>query len=144
METLAQTKFVVFDKTGTMTEGVFEVSKISAEQIEEAKLIEYAALVESYSSHPISKSLQKAYGKELDTSRVANVEEISGNGVTALVDGIAVAAGNEKLMDRLGIQVKDVQETGTIVHMAINGAYYLVKTYKKASVVLEIQDLMPL
>ena len=123
LETLAQTKFVVFDKTGTMTEGVFEVSKISAEQIEEAKLIEYAALVESYSSHPISKSLQKAYGKELDTSRVANVEEISGNGVTALVDGIAVAAGNEKLMDRLGIQVKDVQETGTIVHMAINGAY---------------------
>ena len=123
LETLAQTKYVVFDKTGTMTEGVFEVSKISAEQIEEAKMIEYAALVESYSSHPISKSLQKAYGKELDTSRVANVEEISGNGVTALVDGIAVAAGNEKLMDRLGIQVKDVQETGTVVHMAINGAY---------------------
>ena len=123
LETLAQTKYVVFDKTGTMTEGVFEVSKISAEQIEEAKLIEYAALVESYSSHPISKSLQKAYGKELDTSRVANVEEISGNGVTALVDGIAVAAGNEKLMNRLGIQVKDVQETGTVVHMAINGAY---------------------
>lgn len=123
LETLAQTKYVVFDKTGTMTEGVFEVSKISAEQIEEDKMIEYAALVESYSSHPISKSLQKAYGKELDTSRVANVEEISGNGVTALVDGIAVAAGNEKLMDRLGIQVKDVQETGTVVHMAINGAY---------------------
>lgn len=123
LETLAQTKYVVFDKTGTMTEGVFEVSKISAEQIEESKLIEYAALVESYSSHPISKSLQKAYGKELDISRVANVEEISGNGVTALIDGIAVAAGNEKLMDRLGIQVKDVQETGTVVHMAINGAY---------------------
>lgn len=123
LETLAQTKYVVFDKTGTMTEGVFEVSKISAEQIEESKLIEYAALVESYSSHPISKSLQKAYGKELDISRVASVEEISGNGVTALVDGIVVAAGNEKLMDRLGIQVKDVQETGTVVHMAINGAY---------------------
>lgn len=123
LETLAQTKYVVFDKTGTMTEGVFEVSKISAEQIEESKLIEYAALVESYSSHPISKSLQKAYGKELDISRVANVEEISGNGVTALIDSIAVAAGNEKLMDRLGIQVKDVQETGTVVHMAINGAY---------------------
>ena len=123
LETLSQTKYVVFDKTGTMTEGVFEVSKISAEQIEEAKLIEYAALVESYSSHPISKSLQKAYGKELDTSRVANVEEISGNGVTALVDGIAIAAGNEKLMDRLGIQPKGVQETGTVVHMAINGAY---------------------
>lgn len=123
LETLAQTKYVVFDKTGTMTEGVFEVSKISAEQIEEAKMIEYAALVESYSSHPISKSLQKAYGKEIDTSRVANVEEISGNGVTALIDSIAVAAGNEKLMDRLGIQVKDVQETGTVVHMAINGAY---------------------
>ncbi len=123
LETLAQTKYVVFDKTGTMTEGVFEVSKISAEQIEESKLIEYAALVESYSSHPISKSLQKAYGKEVDTNRVANVEEISGNGVTALVDGIAVAAGNEKLMDRLGILAKDVQETGTVVHIAINGAY---------------------
>ena len=123
LETLAQTKYVVFDKTGTMTEGVFEVSKISAEQIEESKLIEYAALVESYSSHPISKSLQKAYGKEVDTNRVANVEEISGNGVTALVDGIAVAAGNEKLIDRLGILAKDVQETGTVVHIAINGAY---------------------
>lgn len=123
LETLAQTKYVVFDKTGTMTEGVFEVSKICAEQIEETKLVEYAALVESYSSHPISKSLQKAYGREIDTSRVANVEEISGNGVTALVDGISVAAGNEKLMGRLGIQSKDEQETETIVHMAVDGVY---------------------
>lgn len=123
LETLAQTKYVVFDKTGTMTEGVFEVSKICAEQLEETKLVEYAALAESYSSHPISKSLQKAYGREIDTSRVANVEEISGNGVTALVDGISVAAGNKKLMDRLDIRSKDVQETGTIVHMAVDGVY---------------------
>lgn len=123
LETFAQTKYVVFDKTGTMTQGVFEVSKIVSEQMEEAKLIEYAALVESYSTHPISKSLQKAYGKERDTSRVSNVEEISGNGVTALVDGVSVAAGNEKLMKRLGIMARDVQDSGTVVHMAVDGAY---------------------
>lgn len=123
LETLSQTKYVVFDKTGTMTQGVFEVSKISSEQMEEAKLLEYAALVESYSSHPISKSLQKAYGKEPDTSRVTNVEEISGNGVTALVDGIPVAAGNTKLMDRLGIEAREIEETGTVVHMAVDGVY---------------------
>lgn len=123
LETLSQTKYVVFDKTGTMTQGVFEVSKISSEQMEEAKLLEYAALVESYSSHPISKSLQKAYGKETDTSRVTNVEEISGNGVTALVDGISVAAGNTKLMDRLGIEAREIEETGTVVHMAVDGVY---------------------
>lgn len=123
LETFAQTKYVVFDKTGTMTQGVFEVSKIVPEKMEEAKLIEYAALVESYSTHPISKSLQKAYGKERDTSRVSNVEEISGNGVTAVVDGVSVAAGNEKLMDRLGIKAKDVCESGTVVHMAVNGEY---------------------
>ena len=123
LETLSQTKYVVFDKTGTMTQGVFEVSKIASEQMEEAKLLEYAALVESYSSHPISKSLQKAYGKEPDTSRVTNVEEISGNGVTALVDGIPVAAGNTKLMDRLGIEAREIEETGTVVHMAVDGVY---------------------
>lgn len=123
LETLSQTKYVVFDKTGTMTQGVFEVSKIASEQMEEAKLLEYAALVESYSSHPISKSLQKAYGKEPDTSRVTNIEEISGNGVTALVDGIPVAAGNTKLMDRLGIEAREIEETGTVVHMAVDGVY---------------------
>lgn len=123
LETFAQTKYVVFDKTGTMTQGVFEVSKIVSEQMEEAKLIEYAALVESYSTHPISKSLQKAYGKERDISRVSNVEEISGNGVTAFIDGVQVAAGNEKLMDRLGVKAKDVQATGTVVHMAVDGVY---------------------
>ena len=123
LETLSQTKYVVFDKTGTMTQGVFEVSKIASEQMEEAKLLEYAALVESYSSHPISKSLQKAYGKEPDTSRVTNIEEISGNGVTALVDGISVAAGNTKLMDRLGIEAREIEETGTVVHMAVDGVY---------------------
>lgn len=123
LETLSQTKYVVFDKTGTMTQGVFEVSKIVSEQMEEAKLLEYAALVESYSTHPISKSLQKAYGKEPDTSRVTNVEEISGNGVTAFVDGKQVAAGNTKLMDRLGITAKEIEETGTVVHMAVDGVY---------------------
>lgn len=123
LETFAKTKYVVFDKTGTLTQGVFEVSKIVSEQMEEAKLIEYAALAESYSTHPISKSLQKAYGKERDTSRVANVEEISGNGVTAMVDGILVAAGNEKLMDRVGVKARDVQESGTVVHMAVDGTY---------------------
>ena len=123
LETLSKTKYVVFDKTGTMTQGVFEVSKIVSEQLGEEKLIEYAALVESYSSHPISKSLQKAYGKEPDKNRVTNVEEISGNGVTACVDGVQVAAGNKKLMDRLGIVAKDIEETGTVVHMAVDGIY---------------------
>lgn len=123
LETFAQTRYVVFDKTGTLTQGVFEVSKVVSEQMEEYKLLEYAALVESYSTHPISKSLQKAYGKERDTSCVTNVEEISGNGVTALVDGMAVAAGNEKFMDRLGIKARVVQESGTVVHMAVNGSY---------------------
>ncbi len=123
LETFAQTKYVVFDKTGTMTQGVFEVTRIMPEQMEEAKLLEYAALVESYSTHPISKSLQKAYGKEVDSGRVSDVEEISGNGVTALVDGIKVAAGNDKLMERLNIQIKVVSGSGTVVHMAIDGSY---------------------
>lgn len=123
LETFAQTKYVVFDKTGTLTQGVFEVSKIVSEQIEEKKLIEYAALAESYSNHPISKSLKKAYGKECDTSRVTDIEEISGNGVTALIDGRAVAVGNERLMDRLGIKTKEVCESGTVVHMAVDESY---------------------
>ena len=123
LETLAQTKYVVFDKTGTMTQGVFEVSGVHHNEMEEAKLLEYAALAESASSHPISKSLQKAYGKAIDRSRVTDIEEISGNGVTAKVDGIPVAAGNAKLMERLGIPYKECHHVGTVVHMAVNGAY---------------------
>lgn len=123
LETLAQTKYVVFDKTGTMTQGVFEVSGVHHNEMEEARLLEYAALAESASSHPISKSLQKAYGKAIDRSRVTDIEEISGNGVTAKVDGIPVAAGNAKLMERLGIAYKECHHVGTVVHMAVNGAY---------------------
>lgn len=123
LETLAQTRYVVFDKTGTMTQGVFEVSGVHHNEMEEAKLLEYAALAESASSHPISKSLQKAYGKAIDRSRVTDIEEISGNGVTAKVDGIPVAAGNAKLMERLGIPYKECHHVGTVVHMAVNGAY---------------------
>ena len=123
LETLAQTKYVVFDKTGTMTQGVFEVSGVHHNEMEEARLLEYAALAESASSHPISKSLQKAYGKAIDRSRVTDIEEISGNGVTAKVDGIPVAAGNAKLMKRLGIPYKECHHVGTVVHMAVNGTY---------------------
>ena len=123
LETLAQTRYVVFDKTGTMTQGVFEVSGVHHNEMEEARLLEYAALAESASSHPISKSLQKAYGKAIDRSRVTDIEEISGNGVTAKVDGIPVAAGNAKLMERLGIAYKECHHVGTVVHMAVNGAY---------------------
>ncbi|MDE7131196.1 MAG: cadmium-translocating P-type ATPase [Lachnospiraceae bacterium] len=123
LEILSQTKYVVFDKTGTMTKGVFEVNGIHHSTIENEKLIEYAALAESASSHPISKSLQRAYGKEIDRSRVADIQEISGNGVTAKVDGMEVAAGNDKLMKRLNIPYQDCHKTGTIIHMAINGEY---------------------
>ena len=123
LETLAQTRYVVFDKTGTMTQGVFEVSGVHHNEMEEARLLEYAALAESASSHPISKSLQKAYGKAIDRSRVTDIEEISGNGVIAKVDGIPVAAGNAKLMERLGIPYKECHHVGTVVHMAVNGAY---------------------
>ena len=123
LETLSQTKYVVFDKTGTMTQGVFEVAGVHHNSIEEDKLLEYAALAESYSSHPISKSLQKAYGKVIDQSRVSDVEEISGNGVTAKVDGVSVAAGNAKLMKRMGVEYKDCHSVGTVVHMAIDGVY---------------------
>lgn len=123
LETLSQTKYVVFDKTGTMTQGVFEVSGVHHNEVEEAKLLEYAALAECSSSHPISKSLQKAYGKEIDRSRVTDIEEISGNGVTAKVDGVSVAAGNEKLMEKLGIEFVACSHVGTVVHMAVDGKY---------------------
>ena len=123
LETLSQTKIVVFDKTGTLTQGVFEVSGIHHNEMENARLLEYAALAESASSHPISKSLQKAYGKELDRSRVSDIQEISGNGVIAKVDGIEVAAGNDKLMDRLGIAYIPCHSIGTIIHMAVDGQY---------------------
>lgn len=123
LETLAQTKYVVFDKTGTMTQGVFEVSGIHHTPMPEEKLLEYAALAECSSSHPISKSLQKAYGKSIDRNRVTDIEEISGNGVVARVDGVSVAAGNTKLMDRLGITYQDCHHVGTVVHMAVDGKY---------------------
>ena len=123
LETLAQTKYVVFDKTGTMTQGVFEVSGIHHNEVPDEKLLEYAALAECSSSHPISKSLQKAYGKPIDRNRVTDIEEISGNGVIAKVDGISVAAGNTKLMNRLGIAYQDCHHVGTVVHMAIDGKY---------------------
>ena len=123
LETLAQTKYVVFDKTGTMTQGVFEVSGIHHNEMPDEKLLEYAALAECSSSHPISKILQKAYGKPIDRNRVTDIEEISGNGVIAKVDGISVAAGNTKLMNRLGIAYQDCHHVGTVVHMAIDGKY---------------------
>ena len=123
METLAQTKYVVFDKTGTLTKGVFEVNAVHHNEMAREKLLEYAALAESASSHPISKSLQRAYGRELDRSRVKDIMEISGNGVTALVDGIPVAAGNDKLMKKLGIEPIDCHHVGTIIHMAVDGKY---------------------
>ena len=123
LETLSQTKIVVFDKTGTMTKGVFEVSGIHHNEMEDAKLLEYAAYAECSSSHPISKSLQKAYGKPIDRSRVTDIEEIGGNGVIAKVDGVSVASGNAKLMNRLGIAYKECHHVGTVVHMAVDGKY---------------------
>ncbi len=123
LETLSQTKYVVFDKTGTMTRGVFEVSGIHHNEMEDSKLLEYAALAECSSSHPISKSLQKAYNKPIDRNRVTDIEEISGHGVVAKVDGITVAAGNEKLMEKLGISYVSCSHIGTVVHMAVDGKY---------------------
>ncbi|MEZ3426920.1 MAG: cadmium-translocating P-type ATPase [Lachnospiraceae bacterium] len=123
LEILSQTKYVVFDKTGTMTKGVFEVNGIHHSTIGNEKLLEYAAFAESASSHPISKSLQRAYGREIDRTRVSDIQEISGNGVTAKVDGMEVAAGNDKLMKHLNIPYQDCHQTGTIIHMAINGKY---------------------
>ena len=123
LETLSRTKCVVFDKTGTLTQGVFEVNEVHHNEMDREQLLEYAALAESASSHPISRSLQRAYGKEIDRSRVTDVREISGNGVTAKVDGIEVAAGNSKLMDKLGVKWIDCHQAGTIVHMAVGGTY---------------------
>lgn len=123
LETLSKVRTVVFDKTGTLTQGVFEVNGIHHSSMEDEKLIEYAALAECASTHPISKSLQKAYGKEPDRSRVSDIREISGNGVTAKVDGIDIAAGNDKLMKSLGISCKECHSTGTIIHMAVGGQY---------------------
>ena len=123
LETLSETKYVVFDKTGTMTQGVFEVSGVHHSSMDTEKLLEYAALAECHSSHPISKSLKKAYGKPLDPSRVTDVEEISGNGVIAKVDGVSVAAGNSKLMEKLGVDCMECHSVGTVVHMAVNGKY---------------------
>ena len=141
LEILSQTKYVVFDKTGTMTKGVFEVNGIHHSTIDNEKLLEYAALAESASSHPISKSLQRAYGKEIDRTRVADIQEISGNGVTAKVDGMEVAAGNDKLMKHLNIPYQDCHQTGTIIHMAIKGKYAghivisdIIKPHSKAAI----------
>ena len=141
LETLSQTRIVVFDKTGTLTQGVFEVNGIHHSHLENEQLVEYAALAESASSHPISKSLQRAYGKEIDRSRVSDIQEISGNGVTAVVDGHTVAAGNDKLMDRLGVAYIPCRSVGTIIHMAIDGKYAghivisdVVKPHAKAAV----------
>ena len=141
LEILSQTKYVVFDKTGTMTKGVFEVNGIHHSTIENEKLLEYAALAESASSHPISKSLRRAYGKEINRSRVSDIQEISGNGVTAKVDGMEVAAGNDKLMKHLNIPYQDCHQTGTIIHMAISGKYAghivisdIIKPHSKAAI----------
>jgi Cd2+/Zn2+-exporting ATPase len=123
LETLSKTKIVVFDKTGTLTQGVFEVNAIHHNQMEEEKLLEYAALAESASSHPISKSLQRAYGREIDRSRVRDIQEISGNGVIATVDDVVVAAGNDKLMKRLQVEYKECHSAGTIIHLAVDGTY---------------------
>ena len=123
LETLSQVKTVVFDKTGTLTKGVFEVTAVHHSDMDERKLLEYAALAECASSHPISKSLQKAYGKAIDRSRVTDIQELSGHGVTACVDGHTVAAGNRKLMERLGIPYHDCHSVGTIIHMAVDGQY---------------------
>ena len=123
LETLAQTKYVVFDKTGTLTKGVFEVVGVHHNTMEEEKILEYAALAESFSSHPISLSLKKAYGKEINQSRVTDVEEISGNGVLAKVDGISVAVGNAKLMKKIGVSFIECHQAGTVIHVAIDGIY---------------------
>ena len=123
METLSKTKYVVFDKTGTLTKGVFEVTAIHHNEMDEKKLLEYAALAECASSHPISKSLLKAYGQEIERNRVTDIQEISGHGVVAKVDGHEVAAGNSKLMKQLGVEYKDCHEVGTIIHIAVDKKY---------------------
>ena len=123
LETLSEVKYVVFDKTGTLTKGVFEVSGVHHNHMEEAKILEYAALAESFSTHPISRSLKAAYGKEIDQNRVTDVEEISGNGIIAKVDGVSVAVGNTKLMKRIGVEAVDCHQVGTVIHVAVNGVY---------------------
>ncbi len=141
METLSQAKYVVFDKTGTLTQGVFEVSAVHHNKMDEKKLLEYAALAECASSHPISKSIRKAYGKEIDRNRVTKIQEISGHGILAKVDGQEVAAGNSKLMERLHVKYRDCHKIGTIIHMAVDGEYAghivisdLVKPHAKEAV----------
>lgn len=141
METLSQAKYVVFDKTGTLTQGVFEVTAIHHNEMEEKHLLEYAALAECASSHPISKSIQKAYGKEIDRSRVTDIQEISGHGIVANVDGREVAAGNSRLMQKFGVEHKDCHDAGTIIHVAIDGNYEghivisdVVKAHSKAAI----------
>lgn len=141
METLSQAKYVVFDKTGTLTQGVFEVSGVHHNEMENKKLLEYAALAECASSHPISKSLQRAYGKEIDRSRVSDIQEISGHGIIAKVDGREVAAGNSKLMKKLNVKYQDCHKVGTIIHVAIDGKYEghivisdIVKEYAKEAI----------
>ena len=144
LEALAQTKYVVFDKTGTMTQGVFEVSGIHHNTIPKEKLLEYAALAECSSSHPISKSLQKAYGKPVDRNRVTEIEEISGHGVIAKIDGILVAVGNAKLMESLKVEYQGCHETGTIVHVAVDGKYaghILISDLLKPTAKEAIRDL---
>ena len=123
LETLSETKYVVFDKTGTLTKGVFEVAGVHHNTMEQSKILEYAALTESFSSHPIIRSLKTAYGKEINQNRVTDVEEISGNGVTAKVDGTPVAVGNVKLMKRIGVEAVECHQVGTVIHVAIDGAY---------------------
>ena len=123
LETLSETKYVVFDKTGTLTKGVFEVAGVHHNTMEQSKILEYAALAESFSSHPISRSLKTAYGKEINQNRVTDVEEISGNGITAKVDGTSVAVGNAKLMKRIGVEPVECHQVGTVIHVAIDGAY---------------------
>lgn len=144
LETMAQTKYVVFDKTGTMTQGVFEVSGVHHNTIPEEQLLEYAALAECSSSHPISKSLQKAYGKPIDRNRVTDIEEISGHGVKAKVDGVEVAVGNEKLMKKMDLSYSECHEVGTIVHVAVDGTYaghILISDQLKPHAKQAIQDL---
>ena len=144
LETMAQTKYVVFDKTGTMTQGVFEVSGVHHNTIPEEQLLEYAALAECSSSHPISKSLQKAYGKPIDRNRVTDIEEISGHGVKAKVDGVEVAVGNAKLMKKMDLSYSECHEVGTIVHVAVDGTYaghILISDQLKPHAKQAIQDL---
>lgn len=123
METMSKTKYVVFDKTGTLTQGVFEVEAIHHNEMDEQELLEYAALAECASSHPISKSIRNAYGKEIDRTRVTDIRELSGHGILAKVDGREIAAGNEKLMQQLGVEYKECHSVGTIIHMAVDGKY---------------------